>query len=362
MITLLLHLFRLLRFLLAGHRELALENLALRHQVAVYKRIVTRPRLRRIDRFFWVGLARVWAGWRRPLFIVTPDTVLRWQRRRVREHWTKVSGRPTRGRPPVNAEIKVLIMRMAAANPLWGAPRIHGELLKLGLDVAERTVSRLLPKRRSPPSQTWRTFLANHVRDLVSIDFFTVPTARLRVLFVLVVLHHHRRRVVHFNVTEHPTAAWTTQQLVDAFPDDSAPPYLLRDRDSVYGQAFRRRVKSMGIREVLTAPHSPWQNPFAERLIGSIRRECLDHVLVLGERHLRRALTGYFPYYHRSRTHLALQKDTPDERPIERPELRTIVPIPEVGGLHQSSPPSTRLATPLLPSQALYPSFRPVLA
>src|SRR5437899_7086857 len=145
--------------------------------------------------------------------------------------------------PPVNAEIKVLVMRMAAANPLWGAPRIHGELLKPGLDVAERTVSRLLSKRRSPPSQTWRTFLANHVRDLVSIDFFTVPTARLRVLFVLVVLHHHRRRVVHFNVTEHPTAAWTTQQLVDAFPDDSAPPYLLRDRDSVYGQAFRRRVK-----------------------------------------------------------------------------------------------------------------------
>ena len=334
MITLLLHLLRLLRFLLAGHRELALENLALRHQVAVYKRIVTRPRLRRIDRFFWVGLARVWAGWRRPLFIVTPDTVLRWQRRRFREHWTKVSGRPTRGRPPVNAEIKVLIMRMAAANPLWGAPRIHGELLKLGLDVTERTVSRLLPKRRSPPSQTWRTFLANHVRDLVSIDFFTVPTARLRVLFVLVVLHHHRRRVVHFNVTEHPTAAWTTQQLVDAFPDDSAPPYLLRDRDSVYGQAFRRRVKSMGIREVLTAPHSPWQNPFAERLIGSIRRECLDHVLVLSERHLRRALTGYFAYYHRSRTHLALQKDTPDARPIERPELRTVVQIPEVGGLH----------------------------
>src|SRR3989454_725360 len=243
MITLLLHLLRLLRFLLAGHRELALENLALRHQVAVYKRIVTRPRLRRIDRFFWVGLARVWAGWRLPLVIVTPDTVLRWQRRRFREHWTKVSGRPTRGRPPVNAEIKALVARMAAANPLWGAPRIHGELLKLGIDVAERTVSRLLPKRPSPPSQTWRTFLTNHVRDLVSIDFFTVPTARLRVLFVFVVLAHDRRRVLHFNVTEHPTAAWTAQQIVDAFPDDSAPSYLLRDRDSVYGHVFRHRVK-----------------------------------------------------------------------------------------------------------------------
>src|SRR5437899_4131897 len=243
MITLLLHLLRLLPFLCGGHRQLALENLALHQQLAVYKRTMTQPRLRTADRFFWVGLARVWAGWRQPLVIVTPDTVLRWQRRRVRAHWTNGPGRPTRGRPPVNAEIKVLIMRMAAANPLWGAPRIHGELLKLGLDVAERTVSRLLPKRRSPPSQTWRTFLANHVRDLVSIDFFTVPTARLRVLFVLVVLHHHRQRVVHFNVTEHPTAAWTTQQLVDAFPDDAAPPYLLRDRDSVYGQAFRRRVK-----------------------------------------------------------------------------------------------------------------------
>src|SRR2546426_1700439 len=209
MITLLLHLLRLLRFLLAGHRELALENLALRHQVAVYKRIVTRPRLRRIDRFFWVGLARVWAGWRRPLFIVTPDTVLRWQRRRFREHWTKLSGRPIAGRPPVNVEAKTLITRMTAANPLWGAPRIHGELLKLGIHVAERTVSRLLPKRRTPPSQTWRTFLTNHVRDLVSIDFFIVPTVRLRVLFAFVVLAHDRRRVLHFNVTEYPTAAWT---------------------------------------------------------------------------------------------------------------------------------------------------------
>src|SRR5437870_10405988 len=334
MILLLLHLLRLLPFLFGGHRQLALENLALRHQLAVYKRTVTRPRLCRTDRFFWVTLARVWAGWRQPLAIVTPDTVLRWQRRRFREHWPRLSGRPTGGRPPVNAEIKTLVTRMAAANPLWGAPRIHGELRKLGIDVAERTVSRLLTKRRTPPSQSWRTFLANHVRDLVSLDFFTVPTARLRVLFVLVVLAHHRRRVVHLNVTEHPTAAWTTQQLVDAFPDDSAPPYLLRDRDSIYGLAFRQRVKGMRIREVLTAPHSPWQNPFAERLIGSIRRECLDHVLVLSERHLRRLLASYFAYYHRARTHLALQKDAPDGRPIEGPEIGKVVQIPEVGGLH----------------------------
>jgi len=200
--------------------------------------------------------------------------------------------------------------------------------------VAQRTVSRLMPKRRLPPAQTWRTFLANHVPDLVSFDFFAVPSARLRVLFVLVVLAHYRRRVLHFNVTEHPTSAWTTQQLVDAFPEDCAPPYLLRDRDRVYGHAFQHRVKGMGIHEVLTAPHSPWQNPFAERLIGSIRRECLDHVLVLSERHLRRLLTCYFLYYHQARTHLALEKDAPDVRPIERPEMGTVVQIPEVGGPH----------------------------
>ena len=334
MITVMLHLLRLFPFLCGGHRQLALENLALRHQVAVYKRTVGRPRLRTADRLFWLGLTRVWAGWRQSLVFVTPDTVLRWQRRRFREYWTQLSGRTTGGRPAVNAEIRALIARMANANPLWGAPRIHGELLKLGIEVAERTVSRLMPRRRPQPSQTWRTFLDNHVRGRVSIDFFTVPTVRLRVLFVLVVLAHHRRRVVHFNVTEHPTAVWTAQQIVDAFPDDSAPAYLLRDRDQVYGQHFRHRVKGMGIDEVLTAAHSPWQNPFAERLIGSLRRECLNHVLVLGDAHLRRILGRYFEYYHHSRTHLALDKDAPDARPVELPAAGAVVQRAEVGGLH----------------------------
>ena len=334
MISLLLRLLRLLPFLFGGHRQLALENLALRQQLSVYKRTVTRPSLRRIDRLFWVGLARVWAGWKQSLVIVTPDTVLRWQRRRFREYWTHTSGRPTGGRPPIDSAIRALVRRMAAANPLWGAPRIHAELLKLGIDVSERTVSRLMPKRAIPPSQTWRTFLANHVRDLVALDFFTVPTAGLRVLFVLLVLAHHGRRVVHFNVTEHPTARWAAQQIVDAFPDDSAPAYLLRDRDAVYGDAFRKRVKGIGITEVLTAPQSPWQNPFAERLIGSIRPECLDHVVVLGERHLLRILTAYFAYYHRTRTHLSLGKDAPDGRNIEPPSLGAVLSIPEVGGLH----------------------------
>jgi putative transposase len=220
-ITLVLHLLRLLPFLFGGHRQLALENLALRQQLAVYRRTIRRPKLRPMERLLWVALASVWGGWRQALIIVSPDTVLRWQRRRFRDYWTQLSDRSTGGRSPVNAEIAALVRKMATANPLWGAPRIHGELLKLGIDIAERTVSRLMPRRPSGPSQTWRTFLANHVRDLVAIDFFTVPTARLRILFVLVVLAHHRRRVIHFNVTEHPTAHWTAQQIVDAFPDES---------------------------------------------------------------------------------------------------------------------------------------------
>ena len=194
---------------------------------------------------------------------------------------------------------------MAEANVGWGAPRIHGELLKLGIEVSERTVSRLMPKRSTAPSQTWRAFLDNHVRDLVSIDFFTVPTARLRVLFVLIVLSHEQRRVIHFNITEHPTAAWTAQQIIEAFPEDQAPRYLIRDRDGIYGEYFQHRVQGMGIREVRTAPRSPWQNPYVERMIGSIRRECLNHLIVFNDNHLRRILKSYFRYYHGSRTHLS---------------------------------------------------------
>jgi len=223
---------------------------------------------------------------------------------------------------------------MASANPYWGAPRIHGELLKLGIEISERTVSRLMPKNSKPPSQTWKAFLNNHVKDLVSVDFFTVPTISFRVLFVFVVLSHHRRRVVHFGVTEHPTAWWTGQRMIEAFPGDTAPRYLLRDRDKIYGCDFRERIRGMGIEEVPTAPASPWQRPFVERLIGSIRRDCLNHVIVLGEGHLRKILKSYLAYYHRSRTHLALLKDTPEPRAVQPPELGAVMELPEVGGLH----------------------------
>ena len=280
MISILLQMLRLFPFFCGGHRQLAVENLALRHQLAVFKRTVTRPRLRSSDRIFWVWLSKAWTAWRTALVIVTPDTVLRWQRRRFRDYWTKLSGRPTVGRPPVSGEVNALVAKMAAANPLWGAPRIHGELRKLGIEVSERTVSRLMPKRYRPPSQTWRTFLTSHVRDLVSIDFFAVPTMQLRVLFVLVVLAHHRRRVLHFNVTEHPTAQWTAQQIVDAFPDDTAPSYLLRDRDTIYAHSFRYRLKSLRIQESAHGPSQPMAEPLrrtahrlgAARVSGPCRR------------------------------------------------------------------------------------------
>jgi transposase InsO family protein len=223
---------------------------------------------------------------------------------------------------------------MARANPYWDAPRIHGELLMLAMELSERTVSRLMSEPRKPPSQTWKAFLKNHVQGLASVDFFTVPTVSFRVLFVFVVLLHHRRRVVHFNVTEHPTTAWTAQQILEAFPEETAPRYLIRDRDQIYGDCLRNRLTDGGITEVVTAPRSPWQNPFAERLVGSIRRECLDHLIVLGEKHLRQILSSYFDYYLGSRTHLSLAKDAPTPRVVQGPEAGEIVEVPQVGGLH----------------------------
>jgi len=253
-----------LRATLRTRTDLMLENLALRQQLALLRRRSKRPQFGRLDRFLWVWLSNHWAPWRDALHLVRPETVIRWHRQSFRAFWTWKSRRGRTGRPPVASELADLVSTMALANPLWGAPRIHGELLKLGFDVSQRTVARLMPRRPKPPSQTWRTFLQNHVADLVSVDFFVVPTATFRILYVFMVLLHHRRRVVHFNVTDSPTAAWTTQQVVEAFPDDSAPRYLLRDRDRIYGGEFRRRVKGMRIAEVLTAPRSPWQNPFRQ--------------------------------------------------------------------------------------------------
>ena len=222
---------------------------------------------------------------------------------------------------------------MQAVNMCWGAPRIHGELLKLGFDISQATVSKYLVRRTKPPSQSWRSFLNNHLCDIVAVDFFTVPTATFRILYVFLVLRHDRRRILHVNVTLHPTSSWTAQQIIEAFPFETAPSFVLRDRDSIYGGIFRRRVAGMGIKEVLIVPRSPWQNPYVERVIGSVRRECLDHVIILNERHLRRILSRYLDYYHGSRTHLSLVKDSPDTRPVSAGQ-GTVVPFPKVGGLH----------------------------
>ena len=314
--------------------ELALENLALRQQLAVLRAKKKRPRVRPVDRIFWVWLSRLWSNWRSALLMVQPDTVVHWHRQGFKLFWRWKSRAKRVGRPPIEVEIRHLIRRMCRENPSWGAPRIHSELQLLGYDVSETTVDKYMIRHRKPPSQTWRAFLDNHLRDIVGVDFFTMPTATFRILFTFIILRHDRRRVVHFNVTEHPTAEWTAQQIVEAFPDDEAPRFLIRDRDGIYGQYFQTRVANMGIEEVVCVRRSPWQNPYAERLIGSIRRECLDHVIVLNERHLRRILRSYFAYYHEDRTHLSLDRNSPIPRKIELPEHGEVISIPKVGGLH----------------------------
>jgi putative transposase len=313
---------------------LQLEILALRHQLHVLQRTrPRRPQLAKTDRWLWVLLWRVWTDWRTALVIVKPETVIAWHRQGFRLWWTWKS-RGRMGRPTVSAEVRALIRTMAATNPRWGAPRIHGELLKLGIDVSQATVAKYIGRRRQPPSQTWRTFLQNHVGQIVAADFFVVPTATCRLLFVLVLLAHDRRRIRHVAVTAHPTAAWTAQQLREAFPWEEAPRYLLHDRDHAFGR-LGTTAKAMGIEEVLTAPRSPWQNAFVERFIGSVRRECLDHVIVLNEVGLLRLMTLYRAYYERSRTHLSLDKDAPIPRPVTPSrDGAAVVAIPEVGGLH----------------------------
>jgi len=311
------------------------EILALRHQLLVLQRSSRgrRLRLRWADRVLWVWLSRLWNDWRSALLLVKPETVIAWHRKGFRLYWNWKS-RHLEGRPCVFPEVRNLIRKMSLANPRWGAPRIHGELLKIGIAVSQATVAKYMVRHRKPPSQTWRTFLKNHAKDLVSADFFVVPTITFQLLFVFVILDHDRRRPIHFAVTSNPTAEWTARQLLEAFPWDNAPRYLVRDRDSIYGEKFCETAKWMGIREVLTAPRSPWQNAYAERLIGSIRRERLDHVLVFCEAGLRQTLKQYFAYYERCRTHLSLKKDAPVGRPVEPPSFGEVIQIPQVGGLH----------------------------
>jgi transposase InsO family protein len=318
--------------LFKSRAQLEVENLVLRQQIGVLRRKrPKRPTLTNIDRLLFVWLYRWFPSTVDALAIVRPETVIRWHRVGFQAYWRRRS-RGRVGRPKISAALRALIAEMSRANPLWGAPRIHGELLKLGFDVAQSTVAKYMVRRRGPPSQGWKTFLCNHFPDIGAVDLFVVPTIGFKLLYGLVIIRLRRRHLVWINVTANPTADWIARQITEAFPWEQAPRYLIRDRDASYGHAVRRRLAAMGIRDRPTAPRSPWQNGHAERLIGSIRRECLDHVVILGEVHLRRVLATYADYYNELRTHRSLTKDAPLHRIVER--LGIVSSRPILGGLH----------------------------
>ena len=332
MIALLWFLLTLFASPLKSKSRLEAENAALRYQLIVLRRkLGGRVRLTNGDRLFLIQLYRWFPSVLKVITVIRPETLVRWHRAGFRRYWCWKS-RPFGGRPQISAELRALIRRMSIENPLWGAPRIHGELLKLGFEVAQSSVAKYMVKRGGPPGQGWRTFLRNHAPDIAAMDLFVVPTIGFSLLYAFVIVRLDRRNLVWTNVTTNPTAEWIARQLTEAFPWSTAPRYLVRDRDRIYGSIVPRRLRTMGIRDKPIAPASPWQNGFAERLIGSIRRECVDHIVVLGEAHLRRILESYARYYNDIRTHRSLDKDAPAFRPIQR--IGNIASHAILGGLH----------------------------
>ena len=309
--------------------RLEAENLFLRHQLTIaMRRAPPRLRLRGSDRALLIWMTRLWPNLRGMAQVVQPETILRWHRAGFKVFW-RWRSRNGAGRPKIDRGLRDLIQRMSRENPLWGASRIHGELLMLGFEVAQSTVSKYMARPSKPPSQTWKTFLQNHTEAIAAIDMCVVPTLTFELLFAVLVLGHGRRQVLWFEVTRHPTAEWLARQITEAFPWTSALAYL---NDRAYGHVFTSRVRAMGIRDRPISPGSPWQNGCAERLIGTLRCECLDQVLIFGEAHLRRILSAYAAYYNQARTHLALQKDAPLHRAVQR--SGAIVAIPILAGLH----------------------------
>ena len=328
----------LVQALMTSRMELALENLALRQQVATLKRERPRPMLTALDRLFWVALRDRWSDWANALIIVRPETVVRWHQAAFKRHWTRLSGSgKAPGRPRVSKETRTLIRKMATGNPTWGAPRIHAELLKLGIDLGEATVSRYLPKRPPEPDKVdrWKAFLKNHMPEIAAMDFVTIPTASFKVLYCLFFIHHDRRRILHFNVTANPTASWVLQQLREVFFDDPRICYLIHDRDSKFA-GVAEWLKSAGAKSVLTSYRSPWQNGICERWALTLRRELLDHVVVFNEAHAQRLISEFVAYYNEDRCHLTLNKDSPQPRPVRtRPSSDAqVIAIPRVGGIH----------------------------
>jgi transposase InsO family protein len=332
MISIAVLIVRMLCDCFKSRRRLATEILVLRHQLnALKQRTPRRLHLRWADRALFIWLYRRCPRILDAITIVRPETVVRWHRMGFAAYWRRKS-RPRGGRPRIGKEVRDLIRRMSFENPLWGATKIHGELLKLGIDVAQSTVSIYMVPRRDRPLQTWKTFLRNHMEGIASIDLFVVPTIAFQQLYASLVLGHRRRQLLWFAVTRNPTAEWLARQITEAFPWDSTPKYLIRDNDRAFGVAFKARVRAMGIRDRPTSFHSPWQNGYVERLIGSIRRECLDHLIVFNAEHFRRILAKYAIYYNEVRTHVSLGKDAPCPRPIER--FGGIVAHPILGRLH----------------------------
>jgi putative transposase len=326
-----------IRVFFRSRSDTALEVLALRQQVAVLKRKRPRPALNSRDRLFWTTLRRCWSRWSDVLVIVKPETVIGWHRTGFRLYWRWRSP-PKGGRPKISEEIRTLIRRLADENPDWGAPKIHGELQKLGLSVSERSVARYVRRllRRGDPGKRWLAFLHNHRDVIVAFDFFTVPTVTFQLLYCFFVIEHGRRKILHFNVTRHPTAEWVTQQLRETFPDAGSYRYVILDRDSKFNADVTAFLKATGLEPKRTSVQAPWQNGIAERWVGSCRREIMDHIIALNEQHLRRLIRDYVNYYQQDRIHDSLEKDTPDRRPVEQKPASeaTVISIPRLGGLH----------------------------
>ncbi len=321
----------------ADHRDLLLENAALRQQLAVYQRTGSQPKLTAADRLFWVWLSRFWQPWRSSLLIVKPETVVKWHRQAWKRYWTWKSRRGSRGHPRIPLEVRELIIRMARENPLWGAQRVRGELLGLGYCVGRETVRRYMHlARRRPPSQTWRTFLNNHAGEIWACDFFTVPTLSLHTRYVFFFIEHGRRKLIHVSVTAHPTADWVWRQLLEATPWGKHPRFLIRDRDACFGKAFVARARAIGIEAVLTPFRCPKANGIAERMVGTFRQQCLDHVIVLNERHLLRLVREYVEHYNRARPHRSLAVTALEPRPrlLKPPDGGRVGGRPVLGGLH----------------------------
>jgi putative transposase len=328
--------FGVLARLLRTRRALLCENLVLRQQLVVLKRRRPRPHLALLDKAFWVAVRQLWPNWKQALVVVTPETVVRWHRAGFRLYWKLISKvrRPI-GRRPTPKEVRELIFRMVRENPTWGAPRVHGELLMLGFDLSERTVSRWMKRApRDPESaKRWLTFLRNHREAIAAMDFFAVPTITFGMIYCFFVISHGRRHILHCNVTKHPTSLWVVQQLREAFPFGSAPRFLIFDRDGKYGLEVPAAVRSLNMRPVRTSFESPWQNGVAERWVESCRRDLLDHIIAVNERHLKRLLSEYVRYYHEDRTHLGLRKETPENR-IPSQGIGRVVSSARLGGLH----------------------------